>query len=975
VSLGEWRHLYAGLYTSQIRGNTNLLYLDTINRLLSKYSYTDQPISMAVLYYNYQSIKPNAISSNLLQNVNGQLQDVAGRTESPYDTKEMFAVAPIRQAALTGSNQIIFRSDLLMGNTGKTISSIELDANGSGNWQTITFNTAVTVSYTTEGFYNVNIRITYTDGVQRVSHTKLAVYARPSGSSAKLMQKKQGSLCSADKDFFFSADAYGNNPLLPEDIPAIKPYLGVLAEGDITVEYAQSNSTGQIRKPLIVVEGFDLNDGYNYASFWGSLKFDENVRQAITLNDDLDNIAEYDIIFLNLHNATDYIQRNAFLLERVITVVNGRKTLYNGVRQQNVIIGLSMGGVIARYALKDMENTGIPHETRLFIAHDAPFKGANIPVGFQAAVQHLGPFKILGIGGQGQVFIRYDDLIPEVANLLQTFNSPAAKQLIIQRYDLNTVSGALTASNSDYTNFQNELNNLGWPANCRTAVVANGSCNGTRTFTTSNANFFTIAGDRNMNYFGALWRSLALTVGGILTPTSLLTGGPGRPQPNAFALFWEFPVTSLSTKTSIGLDFSCNAIPNSGTAQIYKGQIYSKKKVLGIFNITSNFVNLTSNSQTSMIPLDNAPGGTYDLEKFGLDPAVISAQLPNFFQGYITTTINQSAFCFVPTVSSIAHNSASSAWFDAVCGTAECTSASEIADFYLQNSNQLHISYTQANGDWIMQRQDPAFSCAKICQVGVINGIDPLCTTSTYTLTGVPSNTNVVWSLNPSNYGTVTPGVPSTSASITKTSSGIVTITAAINNSCTVNNSVSRTIRFGGYSSSDYPVSGPSFACQNQTLYFNTNTLPGATNYAWFWPSDWTYQSGQGTPYLTVSTSYGSSGAVGVRVANACDAGGSPGIKYVQVNSCGFFYSASPNPSTGDVTISTTEPGMAATAKNQNKIYKIKVVDQAGNIKRQYAYTNGVTNANISLSNLIAGVYTIQAYNGTEWSNQQVVKK
>jgi hypothetical protein len=99
ASLTEWRFLYAGLYSSKIRSTPQMLYLDTLNRLLSKYAYTNQPISMAVLYYHYQSIKPNAISSNLLRVSNGQLFDVAGRTQSPYNTNEMFAVAPIRQAA------------------------------------------------------------------------------------------------------------------------------------------------------------------------------------------------------------------------------------------------------------------------------------------------------------------------------------------------------------------------------------------------------------------------------------------------------------------------------------------------------------------------------------------------------------------------------------------------------------------------------------------------------------------------------------------------------------------------------------------------------------------------------------------------------------------------------------------------------------------------------------------------------------
>ena len=40
-----------------------------------------------------------------------------------------------------------------------------------------------------------------------------------------------------------------------------------------------------------------------------------------------------------------------------------------------MVIGYSMGGLIARYALAYMEEQGIAHETRLYVSYDAPQKG------------------------------------------------------------------------------------------------------------------------------------------------------------------------------------------------------------------------------------------------------------------------------------------------------------------------------------------------------------------------------------------------------------------------------------------------------------------------------------------------------------------------------------------------------------------------------------------------------------------------
>ena len=88
----------------------------------------------------------------------------------------------------------------------------------------------------------------------------------------------------------------------------------------------------------------------------------------------------------------DYMQRNAYLVEDVIKWVNSVK---QGT-QQNVVLGQSMGGVIARYALRDMENqlasTGNQtwnHKTNLYISHDAPHQGANMPLSIQYFARHL----------------------------------------------------------------------------------------------------------------------------------------------------------------------------------------------------------------------------------------------------------------------------------------------------------------------------------------------------------------------------------------------------------------------------------------------------------------------------------------------------------------------------------------------------------------------------------------------------------
>jgi len=136
--------------------------------------------------------------------------------------------------------------------------------------------------------------------------------------------------------------------------------------------------------------------------------------------------------------------------------------------------------------------------------------------------------------------------------------------------------------------------------------------------------------------------------------------------------------------------------------------------------------------------------------------------------------------------------------------------------------------------------------------------------------------------------------------------------------------------------------------------------------------SNLNYSSGQGTPSLTLRTGTTTgTGTVTVRVANACDAGGSPAVKFIQINNCGFSFTVSPNPSTGNLTVSTESQTLSNVSPA--RIYQIRVIDQTGKVKKQFNFSSGITSTAINLSGLVAGIYTLQVYNGSEWASQQIV--
>ena len=100
---------------------------------------------------------------------------------------------------------------------------------------------------------------------------------------------------------------------------------------------------------------------------------------------DILRLEGYDIVILNapvyttdgklIDGGADYIQRNALVLVELINFLNAEKV----GDEELVVLGPSMGGLIARYGLSYMEQNSIEHETRLYISFDSPHRGANIP--------------------------------------------------------------------------------------------------------------------------------------------------------------------------------------------------------------------------------------------------------------------------------------------------------------------------------------------------------------------------------------------------------------------------------------------------------------------------------------------------------------------------------------------------------------------------------------------------------------------
>lgn len=246
--------------------------------------------------------------------------------------------------------------------------------------------------------------------------------------------------------------------------------------GEGEYEIFLDNVDGVLDKPIIVIDGFDPGDGRNIPALYAALDFNGSNLADILRDEGYDMVAlnfpQYTTDGKDIDGGADYIQRNAMVLIELINLINNQKV----GSQELVVIGPSMGGLIARYGLSYMEQNSLVHETRLYISFDSPHLGANIPIGFQYLINYFAKDQ-----GNAEAQLIVDNVL----------NSAAAKEMLIDHYSGHLMSGSdfeqdptllLPVGAPNFRDaFQTELDNLGFPQNVRNVSMINGSGQGMTT--------------------------------------------------------------------------------------------------------------------------------------------------------------------------------------------------------------------------------------------------------------------------------------------------------------------------------------------------------------------------------------------------------------------------------------------------------------------------------------------------------------
>lgn len=417
-------------------------YRDINEILVSQLSAgNENVVSLSAMAYQYSYIKENALTDKLIKYENGKVSDniINGIWQNPYNTQYVIGVTP--QDSIFNTQTLSFKLNSDCWFTNLSYSKIEIDPDGKG-YRQIAVGGTFSVSYTSSGQKELKMRITLKNGQQLISHSKILIRSNISTRAGNYAFENMIQI-------FGSA------------------YKGVTTSARVFIK----TRDGLIRNPLIVVEGFDplITSDYGFQTaegFYNKLTRANNVYGQRIL-------AEYDIIYVDWKNSEEYIQANANTLIKVIQEINRRK-MYSGSTAGNVIIGSSMGGLIARYALKTMENQNLTHQTSIYVSHDSPHLGANIPVGLLYTLHGIGSFleNKLNIGNIYNLATG-----TPLEYMLKQIHSNAARQMLVNYVDF----GGLI-NNTAHNLWQQELSELGFPQGdpnkpFRMIALVNGSYN------------------------------------------------------------------------------------------------------------------------------------------------------------------------------------------------------------------------------------------------------------------------------------------------------------------------------------------------------------------------------------------------------------------------------------------------------------------------------------------------------------------
>lgn len=378
--------------------------------------------AVGILFQPYNYIVENALADNLIVYSNDLVGDsyMGGVWQNPYSEDVLFGYA-IGEERIVSTNAIFSFTNIDSLST-RSFQGIQFDPGDGYGFRCVSFGDVLMVNYADDGYHLTKLKVTY-GGIEYQSHGYVFVIDNNSPQHSQ------------------------SEPIYTS-IERGAEHNGVYYKCKVTYK-----AVGGFNNPLIVSEGFDpwrmkSSDATSYEGYTTYIDFISPNTNGIDAFDYFDDL---DLFYIDWFDYGADIRANAEVLKEVIRWINENKTSDN----KNIILGQSMGGLIARYALRDMELAGEPHDTKLFISHDVPYKGANVSPGLMCMYRDLYDITDNAVG---QLYSCYGKQRSIYNELIRFGSYQSVKQMTP-----NYVDGSWQYNTAAFNQLQEEFALMGFP--------------------------------------------------------------------------------------------------------------------------------------------------------------------------------------------------------------------------------------------------------------------------------------------------------------------------------------------------------------------------------------------------------------------------------------------------------------------------------------------------------------------------------
>ncbi len=422
-----WKQIYLEMYNADYDKERKLNF-DTYTSKVKQYVIRNRKLPIGIIHFNYEYIDTNAYIDGRIQEVDKKLIRTKSNPQSPYLLDQVTALSVQNNHIFSGAQTLVFDKSFVFTNSKEQIDYIKIDfPNDDKPEFMLSYGDSLLYHFSVIGEQAFNYTIVFSNSETYTADASFTVLS----SGTPPCDFKQGITTETFSDFssFVAGCTY-----------------------EFGLYYSKCTNTvsEKLTKPVLVLDGFDPGEVRKVGNIYDLMN-----TQPVQLADTL-RAQGHDLIICNFPDGADYIERNALGVIQLLEYINARTT------DKIMLVGPSMGGLIAKYALAKMEKENIPHNVGTYLSFDAPHQGANVPIGAQYFLHFFGD--IIGEAGAKEG--------------LNKIKSPAAREMLMHYYSLNSIPPAYHNFRTLYLNNCN-VNSIagsnGYPTKTRNVALINGS--------------------------------------------------------------------------------------------------------------------------------------------------------------------------------------------------------------------------------------------------------------------------------------------------------------------------------------------------------------------------------------------------------------------------------------------------------------------------------------------------------------------